>query len=71
MTQVHHWGVTGFSTEWTSLDQPDDDDYDGLGGMGFKRVVEPGVVYVKPPEVEGVVAWAESPQRSAVPDGLG
>lgn len=62
MTQVHHWGVTGFSTEWTSLDQPDDDDYDGLGGMGFKRVVEPGVVYVKPPEVEGVVAWAESPQ---------
>lgn len=61
MTHVQHWGVTGFSTEWTSLDRPDDD-YDDLGGMGFKRVVEPGVVYVRPPEAEGVVPWSESPQ---------
>ncbi len=62
MTHVHHWGVTGFSTEWTSLDSPDDEDYENLVGMGFKRVVEPGVVYVKPPAVEDVVAWGESPQ---------
>jgi hypothetical protein len=62
MTRVHHWGVTGSSNEWAALDRPDDDYDDGLGGMGFKRVVEPGVVYVKPPEVEGLVPWGESPQ---------
>lgn len=62
MTQVHHWGVTGSSTEWAALDHPDDDYDDGLEGMGFKRIVEPGVVYVKPPDVEGLVRWSDSPQ---------
>lgn len=61
MRPVQHWGVTGWSTEWGSLEQGDDDA--GLGGIGvgFARVVEPGVVYLKPPVVGDWPGWGESP----------
>lgn len=62
MPTVPHWGVTGWSTEWSSLDQGDDDGVVALGsGLGFVRLLEPGVVYLKPPVVGEWPAWSESP----------
>jgi hypothetical protein len=61
MRPVQHWGVTGWSTEWGSLDQADDGaGGDGIG-FGFARVVEAGVVYFKPPIVGDWTGWRESP----------
>jgi len=62
MPTVSHWGVTGWSTEWSSLDQGDDDGVVTAGsGLGFVRLLEPGVVYLKPPVVGEWPAWSESP----------
>ncbi len=61
MAQVQHWGVTGWSTEWSSLDQAEDDDALSGCGYGFVRVVEPGVVYREPPLVGTWFNWTESP----------
>lgn len=63
MKAINGWGVTGWSNSWTALgsDVPDDDE-DGesgpvLVGYGFERTVDPGVVYVPPPEMPGVPRW--------------
>jgi hypothetical protein len=61
MPQVQHWGVTGWSTEWASLEQGDEDAGPGGIGLGFNRVVEPGVVYLRPPVADGWPAWSENP----------
>lgn len=60
MRQVQHWGVTGWSTEWASLELADDEA--GIDGTGFglARVVEPGVVYLKPPVAGDWPGWSES-----------
>lgn len=60
MRQVQHWGVTGWSTEWSSLEQADDEGIEGVG-VGFTRVVEPGVVYLKPPVAGEWPGWVPSP----------
>jgi len=59
MSQVQHWGVTGWSTEWMSLEQDDDGLEDSASGFGFVRVVEPGVVYFKPPVAGAWTAWSD------------
>lgn len=61
MRQVQHWGVTGWSTEWVSLEQGEEEASIDGAGFGFSRVVEPGVVYVKPPVVGEWLGWVESP----------
>jgi hypothetical protein len=61
MRSVQHWGVTGWSTEWCSLEQPDDEASDHGIGVGFARVVEPGVIYLRPPVVGDWPGWIESP----------
>jgi hypothetical protein len=62
MPTVPRWGVTGWSTEWSSLEQDDDDGTAAIGsGVGFVRLLEPGVVYLKPPVVGEWPAWIESP----------
>ena len=61
MRQVQHWGVTGWSTEWASLDQGDDQSVTTGVGFGFVRVVEPGVAYSKPPVAGEWPGWVESP----------
>ena len=62
MSTVPHWGVTGWSTVWSSLEQDDDDGTAAIGsGVGFVRVLEPGVVYLRPPAVDEWSAWSESP----------
>jgi hypothetical protein len=64
MPTVQHWGVTGWSTEWSSLDQDEDGGEAPLGcGFGFVRLVEPGVVYHKPPVAGEWPAWIESRGR--------
>jgi hypothetical protein len=60
---TRNWGVTAHSSEWTAIDAHDEDGDDALGGYGFVRVVEPGVVYFPPPLVEGFLTWAETPRR--------
>lgn len=61
MRQVQHWGVTGWSTEWASLEQGEEEGSIDPVGFGFSRVVEPGVVYYKPPVVGEWPSWVESP----------
>ncbi|MBM4022291.1 MAG: hypothetical protein FJ284_08635, partial [Planctomycetes bacterium] len=61
MSQVQHWGVAGWSTEWGSLEQDDDNLEVPASGFGFVRVVEPGVVYLKPPVVNAWPEWTDSP----------
>jgi hypothetical protein len=63
MRQVQHWGVTGWSTEWASLGLESGENEADIGGIGsgFSRVVEPGVVYLKPPVVGDWRSWTESP----------
>ncbi|MFM7108358.1 MAG: hypothetical protein ACKOZU_07120 [Planctomycetaceae bacterium] len=56
------WGVTAHSTEWTTIDAQDEDGADTIGGYGFVRVVEPGVVYFQPKVVEGLATWVETPR---------
>jgi hypothetical protein len=62
MERIEHWGVTGWSTEWTNLDDDDGEMADSVSGRGFVRVVEPGVVYHKPPVAGTWAAWRECPQ---------
>ena len=61
MRQVQAWGVTGWSTEWASLEQVDDDGSVEGTGFGFTRLVEPGVIYTRPPVVGDWACWTESP----------
>jgi hypothetical protein len=57
MTRLKDWGVTGWSNTWTALDDSDDETSPGLGGYGVQRVVDPGVVYVEQPSLDGVPRW--------------
>lgn len=56
------WGVIAHSTEWTTVDAQDEDGSDTIGGYGFVRIVEPGVVYFSPKLVEGLVTWTQTPR---------
>jgi hypothetical protein len=60
MKAMDGWGVTGWSNSWTTLGSDAvDDDARGvvLSGYGIQRKVDPGVVYVAPPEIPGVPRW--------------
>lgn len=63
MTRLKGWGVTGWSDTWTALDETDEEESSGAGlaGYGVQRVVDPGVVYVEQPDVEGVPRWVAKP----------
>jgi len=54
------WGVTGWSNTWTALgsDVSDDDEQAVvLAGYGIQRKVDPGVIYIAPPEKAGLPLW--------------
>jgi hypothetical protein len=60
MKALDGWGVTGWSNSWTTLgSDASDDDEQGvvLSGYGVQRKVDPGVVYVPPPDIPGVPRW--------------
>lgn len=61
MTHALQWGVTAWSTVWASLDGPSEASDGQTAGFGFVRVVEPGVIYRKPPIAGGWLSWSESP----------
>jgi len=63
MQKVERWGVTGWSNEWTSLEAGDDDVVGSEFGFGIHRVVEPGVVFIKPPVVGEWSGWTETPGK--------
>jgi len=55
------WGVTGWKDAWVALgsDAGEEDDQEGtfLTGYGVQRTIDPGVIYVAPPEVTGIRRW--------------
>jgi len=60
MKAMDGWGVTGWSNSWTALgSDASDDEEQGvvLSGYGVQRKVDPGVVYVPPPDIPGVPRW--------------
>lgn len=61
MTKLPSWGVTGWSNTWTALDEGREDDSGLVAGYGIERVVDPGVVYVDQPRVDGIPQWFEKP----------
>lgn len=60
MKRMDGWGVTGWSNVWTALGSDaleDGESEAALDGYGVQRTVDPGVVYVGPPELAEVPRW--------------
>jgi len=61
MNRVEHWGVVGWANEYGALGDDTTGDIPVVGGYGFERILDPGVIYREQPDIPGVTKWVEKP----------
>ena len=61
LSRVEHWGVVGWADEYGALTDDSTGDIPVVGGYGFERILDPGVIYREQPDISGVAKWVEKP----------
>jgi hypothetical protein len=61
MVRIENWGVVGWADEYGALADDSNGDISVVGGYGFERILDPGVIYRDQPDIPGIAKWVEKP----------